>query len=221
RSTDEGACDRRARRGGERRIQPRAACARRREERRPVLAAARAHARGGGYRDPHLRRGADRGRNLTTMNAELAETAERCFSACSAGSALNVVSGGAGVAGLVATMTDARQEMGKTGEGLACRELERRGYAIVARRYRQRGGELDIIARDGPTLVFVEVKARDGRAFGDAADAVTGFKRRRITRLARDYMMRQHLSDCPCRFDVVAIHFEAGAPVIELFQNAF
>ncbi len=118
-------------------------------------------------------------------------------------------------------MTIARQEMGKTGEDLACRELERRGYAIVARRYRRRGGELDIIARDGPTLVFVEVKARDGRAFGEAGEAVTWFKRRRITRLALDYMMRHHLSDCPCRFDVVAIHLDSGAPVIELFQNAF
>ena len=118
-------------------------------------------------------------------------------------------------------MTDARQEMGKTGEDLACRELERRGYAIVARRYRRRGGELDIIARDGPTLVFVEVKARDGRAFGEAGEAVTWFKRRRITRLALDYMMRHHLSDCRCRFDVVAIHFEGGLPSVEVFQGAF
>ncbi len=59
-------------------------------------------------------------------------------------------------------MSRARIALGKIGEDLACRELERRGYAIVARRYRRRGGELDIIARDGPTLVFVEVKARTG-----------------------------------------------------------
>ena len=80
---------------------------------------------------------------------------------------------------------------------------------------------MDIVARDGPTLVFVEVKAREGRAFGDAAEAVTAFKRRRITQLALDYTTRHHLSDCPCRFDVVAIHLDSGAPVIELFQNAF
>src|SRR4051812_47238828 len=102
-------------------------------------------------------------------------------------------------------MSHARQTLGKAGEDLACRELERRGYAIVARRYRQRGGELDIIARDGPTLVFVEVKARAGRAFGGAAVAVTAFKRRRITQLAREYMMRHRLHACPCRFDVVSI----------------
>ena len=118
-------------------------------------------------------------------------------------------------------MSRVRQILGKTGEDLACGELERRGYAIVARRYRRRGGELDIIARDGPTLVFIEVKARDGRAFGEAAEAVTRIKRQRITQVAVDYMMRHHLSDCPCRFDVVSIHFDSGRPEIEVFQNAF
>ena len=119
------------------------------------------------------------------------------------------------------TMSRVRQILGKTGEDLACGELERRGYAIVARRYRRRGGELDIIARDGATLVFIEVKARDGRAFGEAAEAVTAVKRRRITRVAEDYIRRHHLSDCPCRFDVVSIHFDSGRPEIEVFQNAF
>ena len=121
----------------------------------------------------------------------------------------------------LATVSRARVILGKTGEDLACEELKRRGYAIVARRYRRRGGELDIIARDGETMVFIEVKTRDGRAFGDGADAVTGFKRRRITQLALDYMMRHHLSDCPCRFDVVSVQVDSGVPVIEVFQNAF
>ncbi|HEX3703990.1 MAG TPA: YraN family protein [Vicinamibacterales bacterium] len=110
---------------------------------------------------------------------------------------------------------------GKTGEDLACEELTRRGYEIVARRCRLHGGELDVIARDGDTLVFVEVKARDGHAFGDAAEAVTAFKRRRIAHLALDYVTRHQLRDCPCRFDVVAIHVESGRPAIEVFQNAF
>jgi len=118
-------------------------------------------------------------------------------------------------------MTIARQKLGKTGEDLACEELQRRGYAIVARRYRRRGGELDIIARDGATLVFIEVKTRDGRAFGEAAEAVTPFKRRRIAQLALDYMARHRLSDCPCRFDVVSIHLDSGEPVLEVFQGAF
>ena len=80
---------------------------------------------------------------------------------------------------------------------------------------------MDIVARDGPTIVFVEVKAREGREFGDASEAVTAWKQRKMTRLAVDYVMRHHLTSCPCRFDVVAIHFEEGTPVIEVFPNAF
>ena len=120
-----------------------------------------------------------------------------------------------------ASVSRDRVILGKSGEDLACRELERRGYAILARRYRRRGGELDIVARDGPTIVFVEVKARDSLAFGGAADAVTAWKQRRIVRTATDYVMRHRLDGSPCRFDVVAIQFDTGAPEIEIFQNAF
>ena len=118
-------------------------------------------------------------------------------------------------------MSQARINLGKTGEDLACRELERRGYAIVARRWRQRRGELDIIARDGATLVFVEVKARDGRQFGAGAEAVTMAKQRTIVRLAEEYLLRNRLDDCACRFDVVSIRLEADRPVIDVYQNAF
>ncbi len=120
-------------------------------------------------------------------------------------------------------MTIARQQLGKDGEDLACAELERLGYAILARRYRDPRGEIDIIARDGETLVFVEVKARIGHDFGDAAEAVTAWKRRRLVRVATAYMMRHDIAerDGPCRFDVVAVHFDAGGPAIEVFQNAF
>jgi putative endonuclease len=118
-------------------------------------------------------------------------------------------------------MSRSRVAFGKIGEDLACRELEGRGYAILARRYRRRAGELDIIARDGPTVVFVEVKAREGREFGDAVEAVTSLKRRRMTRVALQYLVRHRLTNCPCRFDVVSIHVENGEPVIKLYQNAF
>jgi len=118
-------------------------------------------------------------------------------------------------------MTHARISLGKRGEDLACEELERRGYEIIARRVRVRSGELDVIARDGETLVFVEVKARAGREFGSPAEAVTPVKQRRLARLASEYLVRQRLPECPCRFDVVSIHFEAGTPEIEIFQNAF
>jgi putative endonuclease len=115
----------------------------------------------------------------------------------------------------------ARVILGKTGEDLACRELERRGYVIIARRYRRRGGEFDIIARDRATLVFVEVKARQDHAFGAGAEAVHPLKQRRMARLAVEYLMRHRLQDCPCRFDVVSIHLDDGRPSIEVFQNAF
>jgi len=118
-------------------------------------------------------------------------------------------------------MSHHRVSLGKTGEDLACEELKRRGYAIIARRYRRRGGELDIVARDGQTMVFVEVKAREGHAFGEAFEAVTAHKQRQITRIALDYLMRHRLAHCPCRFDVVSIHFDTGAPAIEVFQGAF
>lgn len=119
-------------------------------------------------------------------------------------------------------MSLARVARGKIGEDLACQELERRGYAILARRYRSRVGEIDIVARDGPTLVFVEVKTREGQEFGDGAEAVTGFKRHRIGRVALDYLARHRQTECPCRFDVVSVAIREGsAPTIEVYQNAF
>ena len=116
---------------------------------------------------------------------------------------------------------DPRQLLGMSGEDLACAELQRRGYAVVARRYRTRLGEIDIIARDGPTLVFVEVKARMTQEFGGAAAAMTGWKQRRVARMAQDYLARANLHDCPCRFDVVAIDFAGSEPHIIVYPNAF
>jgi putative endonuclease len=116
---------------------------------------------------------------------------------------------------------DSRHAFGLCGEDLACAELQRRGYAIVERRYRTRFGEIDIIAKDGPTTVFVEVKARMTQEFGGAAAAMTRWKQRRIARMAVDYLARQNLHDCPCRFDVVAIDFNESEPCIIVYPNAF
>ena len=117
--------------------------------------------------------------------------------------------------------TDPRQALGMSGENLACAELQRRGYAIVERRYRTRLGEIDIIAKDGLTIVFVEVKARMTQEFGGAAAAMTGWKQRRIARMAADYLARRKLHDCPCRFDVVAIDFDESEPRVIVYPNAF
>ena len=118
-------------------------------------------------------------------------------------------------------MTIERQEFGKTGEDRAVEELERRGYAVLARRYRTKHGEIDIVARDGDTTVFVEVKARATAEFGTAAEAVTRRKQLQLASMARDYLARNQLTDAACRFDVVAIDGVAEAAVITIYSNAF
>ena len=116
---------------------------------------------------------------------------------------------------------DRRQTLGKDGEELACRELRRRGYAILDRRYRTRWGEIDIVARHGATTVFVEVKARQGGEFGGAAAAITPWKQRRLVAMAVDYMARRGLIDRPCRFDVVTVEFDEGRARVEVYAHAF
>jgi putative endonuclease len=122
---------------------------------------------------------------------------------------------------LVAMANDGRQSLGKLGEDLACAELRRRGYAILDRRYRTRYGEIDIVARHSGVTVFVEVKTRAGSDFGGSAEAVTGWKQRRIAQMAVDFVARRRLHDTPCRFDVVAVEMRDGRPFVEVFPNAF
>jgi putative endonuclease len=112
--------------------------------------------------------------------------------------------------------------LGKAGEDLACRELRRRGYTVIARRYRTRAGEIDIVARDGETVVFVEVKARTTGRFGAPQEAVTWRKRARLRHLAADYLSRHNLADSPCRFEVVAVTIGAGRrPRLEVVPASF
>jgi putative endonuclease len=117
---------------------------------------------------------------------------------------------------------DHRQSLGKLGENLACAALTERGYAIIARRYRTKLGEIDIIAGDGGTTVFVEVKSRAGDEFGGGAAAVTAWKQRKVTLMAMDYLVRNRLEDTPCRFDVVTVDVANGKePRVEIYTNAF
>jgi putative endonuclease len=116
---------------------------------------------------------------------------------------------------------DRRQSLGILGEDFACDELRRRGYAILARRYRTRHGEIDVVARDGATIVFVEVKTRWGNDFGGGAEAVTLWKQRRIAKMALDFLARARLNDRPCRFDVVTVDLGPEAPVVEVYTSAF
>jgi putative endonuclease len=118
-------------------------------------------------------------------------------------------------------MDDPRHRLGLAGEDLACRELERLGYVILARRHRTRYGEIDVIARDGDITVFIEVKTRDGDAFGAGAESVSPWKQRRLARMAIDYAARHALIDTPCRLDVVQVEIGPGEPRIEVYRNAF
>ena len=114
-----------------------------------------------------------------------------------------------------------RQELGILGENLAVEELRRRGYAIRARRHRSRYGEIDIIAEQGPLVVFVEVKLRTTDLFGEAFEAIPPWKRRRIISVALDYLARNDLLDRPVRFDVAAIDERMGALSVEIIEDAF
>jgi putative endonuclease len=120
-------------------------------------------------------------------------------------------------------MTIARQDLGKSGENLASAEIEARGYAVIERRYRTQHGEIDIIARDGDTLVFLEVRRKSHDDCGSAVESVGPEKQRRIVRMAIDYLARNGLYDtCPVRFDVVAIDDRPdGTPFVTLVRDAF
>ena len=120
------------------------------------------------------------------------------------------------------TATDPRATLGLQGETLAGAALRRQGYAILATRYRTRRGEIDIVARDGATLVFVEVKTRASGARGTAREAVTAKKRQRLIAMATDYLARYHVTNAPVRFDVVAITTRPGEPPqIDILPGAF
>ena len=118
-------------------------------------------------------------------------------------------------------MTHARLSFGLFGETLACQELEQRGYVILDRRYRTRHGEIDIIARHGDYLVFVEVKARQDGSFGDPEEAVTLRKQQRMVWMATDYLARHGLLNVACRFDVVGINIETDPPHVTIIEDAF
>jgi putative endonuclease len=103
--------------------------------------------------------------------------------------------------------------LGEAGERAAARFLEERGLVILARNLRSRLGEIDLLARDGPTLVFVEVKARRGAPGDPPEAAVDARKRIRLVRLALGYLAARRLGERPCRFDVVGVSLGEGGRV--------
>ncbi len=112
-------------------------------------------------------------------------------------------------------------ERGKDAEARAAKFLESQGLQIVERNYRGRYGEIDLIARDGKTLVFVEVRARASNAFGGAAASITAAKRSKLTRTALQYLATLGRTP-PCRFDAVLMRNGAtGAEPVEWIRDAF
>ena len=112
---------------------------------------------------------------------------------------------------------------GDRGEREAARFLRRRGYKILVRKFRTRFGEIDLIARDDETIVFVEVKTRSTNQAGHPTEAITPAKQRRLTQLALAFLKRYGLLERRARFDVVSIVWssESRPPTIEHFPNAF
>lgn len=116
-----------------------------------------------------------------------------------------------------------RRSIGERGEIAAARFLRRAGLKILTTGYRNRLGEIDIIALDGDTLVFVEVKTRRDHSAGHPAEAVDDRKQQQIVRLAAAFCRRHGATRCRCRFDVVAVTWanEASRPIIEHTPSAF
>jgi len=99
--------------------------------------------------------------------------------------------------------------------------LRRRGLAIVARGFRSRFGEIDLVAREGPTVVFIEVKTRTGDGFGRPAESVTRAKQARLARTASIFLARYGWNDRPCRFDVVEVEPRAKRWHVTHIPDAF
>jgi len=119
-------------------------------------------------------------------------------------------------------MTRKRQDTGRQGEELAIGYVRKRGYRIIERNFRNTLGEIDIIARDGRAIVFIEVKARSGNRFGNPKYAVTRKNQLTLTRVAQSWLKEKGHSFAKARFDVIAICNATGRePDIELVKNAF
>lgn len=116
---------------------------------------------------------------------------------------------------------DGRRELGQRGEALAAAFLVARRYVIVARNYRCRLGEIDLVALDGATLVFVEVRSRSGERLGTPFESVDPRKQARVARVARHFVATRGYADRDARFDVVGVRFDREPPAVEHVQGAF
>jgi putative endonuclease len=114
-----------------------------------------------------------------------------------------------------------RIRTGKKGEDIAVTYLKSAGYRIIERNYKCLFGEIDIVAKDGNTVVFVEVKSRKSEEFGDPQVAVGLEKQKKISKISLNYLEEKKIYPCNARFDVVAIKMLPSGNKVELIQNAF
>jgi putative endonuclease len=118
-------------------------------------------------------------------------------------------------------MSKAGKELGKKGEVLAAQYLKRQGYDIKEQNWRSSLGEIDLIARDKETIVFVEVKTRKSAHYGSGEMAVDKHKQEQIAKVALSYLLKRGLKDVDCRFDVVSVMLSENKNKIELIKDAF
>lgn len=118
-------------------------------------------------------------------------------------------------------MQNKRQQFGKKSEDLAVWYLKKNGYKILEQNYRTRLGEIDIIAKDKKTIVFVEVKSRRSIRYGSPKWSVTHQKQRKISMVALQYLKKTRQTNAAARFDVVAVISNQDEPQIEVVKNAF
>lgn len=110
---------------------------------------------------------------------------------------------------------------GALGEDVAAAFLRQNGYEIVEQNYYHQHGEIDIIAREGKVLVFVEVKARRSDRFGAPEEAVTPKKQEMLRRTAEGYIVERNIGECDCRFDVVAVMMSGGTAECRVLKDCF
>lgn len=113
------------------------------------------------------------------------------------------------------------KQLGMAGETAAIRYLQNHHYTLLARNFRTAYGEIDIIAGDGDTIVFVEVKTRTSRHYGRPCEAVSLAKQQKIIRMAKTYLCRYQAWDRPCRFDVIEVFAARHTARIHHIRHAF
>lgn len=111
--------------------------------------------------------------------------------------------------------------LGKSGEESAAAFLKNNGYKIIARNYKNKLGEIDIIARENDTICFIEVKTRGSDRFGLPQEAISGLKQRKISKVALSFLKDNNLLNQKARFDVISVMYAHDSPKLDLIKNAF